>query len=254
MSQDITEAPAVSADSQEIRRLHVRLSTASRSPAPVEDSELAAVDFSVLDVLVGTVRSDEQFDWCIQSRSYYIPAKTVTPDDLPVSVIALYEDGLTRCAGIKRYGEILDTRVVSRADIPVPMSRHNPDEAYYLFTVRDWDYLKQPIAILDTARGKPMFTNRFLLTHSRRSYQLVGIRSPEEYRLCQLLCKLEEDAATEKTLFRRVGESHLMTLSEGWVRLLDAGGHSLCAFPVGMLESAPAQALHRVARGLGLRD
>ena len=91
------------------------------APLPCEDSELAAVDFTRMDVLIGTVRSDEQFDYCMESRSYYVPAKTVTPADLPVTVIALYEEGLTRRAGIKRYGRVTDTRVVKRSDIPVPM-------------------------------------------------------------------------------------------------------------------------------------
>ena len=57
-------------------------------PALCSDEELAAVDFSLLNVLIGTVRSDAQFEYCKASNSYYIPAKTVAPADLPVSLIA----------------------------------------------------------------------------------------------------------------------------------------------------------------------
>ncbi len=220
------------------------------APIPCEDGELGAVDFTRMDVLIGTVRSDEQFDYCMESRSYYIPAKTVTPADLPVTVIALYEEGLTRRGGIKRYGRVTDTRVVKRSDIPVPMSRPNPDEAYYLFSVADWVYLEHPIAIQDTARGKPMFTNDFLLTHCRRSYQLVAIRSPEAYRLCALLCSLAE-ADTAAPIFRRVGERHLLTLTDGILRLLNAEGGCLYTCSVGMLTKEPAEVLRRVERALG---
>ncbi len=246
---EASNAPTVS----ETERLTALLSEAPAVPAPCEDGELAAVDFSRLDVLIGTVRSDGQFDYCVESHTYYVPARTVTPEDLPVAVIALYEEGLNRKAGIKRYGEVTETHVVKRKDIPVLMSRNNPDETYYLFTVKSWRYLETPIAIQDTARGKPLFTNTFLLNHCRRSYQLAAIRSPEEYRLCQLLCGLCGDAAEGKPLFRRVGEYHLIAVAEGQLRLLDAGGHCLFACPVGMTETAPAEVLRGVARGLGLR-
>ena len=220
------------------------------APVPCEDNELAAVDFTRLDVLIGTLRSDGQFDYCMAEKAYYVPAKTITSADLPVSVIALYEEGLTRRAGIKRYGRVTDTRVVKRSDIPVPMSRQNPDEAYYLFFVADWVYLEHPIAIQDTARGKPMFTGEFLLTHCRRSYQLLAIRSPEAYRLCELLCHLAE-TASDKPVFRRVGEHHLITLTEGRMRLLNAEGVCLYACPARWLSDSPAEVLRGVVKALG---
>lgn len=248
MTDTQTTAPTEGAD-QETLRLAALLES-DPAPIPCGDGELGAVDFTRMDVLIGTVRSDEQFDYCMESRSYYVPAKTVTPADLPVTVIALYEEGLTRRGGIKRYGRVTDTRVVKRSDIPVPMSRPNPDEAYYLFSVADWVYLEHPIAIQDTARGKPMFTNEFLLTHCRRSYQLLVIRSPEAYRLCALLCSLAE-ADTAAPIFRRVGERHLLTLTDGILRLLNAEGGCLYTCSVGMLTKEPAEVLRRVERALG---
>lgn len=221
------------------------------APLPCADGELGAVDFSRLDVLVGTVRSDAQFDYCMEAKTYYVPAKTVTADDLLPSVIALYEEGLTRKSGIKRYGRITETRVVKRADIPVPMSRPNPEEAYYLFSVADWVYLDQPIAIQDTDRGRPMFTGEFLLTHCRRSYQLLTIRSPETYRLCELLCHLTAEIG-DKPIFRRIGERHLITVTDGRLRLLTAEGGCLYTCPAAMLTDSPAETLRRVAGALGV--
>jgi hypothetical protein len=215
------------------------------------DEELKAVDFSRLDVLVGTVRSDGQMDYCLEAGVYYVPAKTVSTEVLPVGVIALYEEGLTRPAGIRRYGRVTETRVVRRSDIPVPMSRPNPEEAYYLFSVAGWETLDAPIAIEGTSRGKPMLTNEFLLTHCRRSYQLLVIRSPEEYRLCELLCRLGE-AAADKPVFRRVGERHIVTLADGRIRLLDASGHVLLDRPASALRTDPADLLRRAAGALGL--
>ena len=241
--------PVTDADAETLR-LSALLS-GSPIPMPCTDDELAAVDFSRLDVLIGTVRSDAQFDYCMSSNTYYIPAKTVTPDDLLPTTIALYEEGLTRRPGIKRYGRVTDTRVVKRSDIPVPMSRPNPDEAYYLFSVDGWTYLEHPIAIRDTVRGKPMFTSEFLLTHCRRSYQLLLIHSPEAYKLCRLLCDLSEVEGSTP-VFRRVGERHLISLSDGRFRLLDAAGHALVDIPTTALQASPAEVLRRVIGALGV--
>ena len=253
MAEDERMTPAEGADGsvdEEALRLASLLSDAP-TPLPCTDEELAAVDFSRLDVLIGTVRSDGQFDYCIKTRTYYIPAKTVTPADLLPTVIALYEEGLTRKAGIKRYGRVTDTRVVKRSEIPVPMSRKNPEEAYYLFSVADWVCLEHPIAIQDTARGKPMFTSEFLLTHCHRSYQLLSIRSPETYRLCELLCHLASEIG-DKPVFRRIGERHLITVADGRLRLLTAEGDCLYTCPAAMLTKSPAEVLRRVARALGV--
>ncbi|MBR5124716.1 MAG: hypothetical protein IKU90_06260 [Clostridia bacterium] len=249
---DINEtltAPVTEADSETLRL--AALLSDSPVPVPCTDDELADVDFSLLNVLIGTVRSDAQFDYCLSSNTYYIPAKTVTPNDLLPTTIALYEEGLTRRSGIKRYGRVTETRVVKRSDIPVPMSRPNPDEAYYLFSVDGWTYLEHPIAIQDTARGKPMFTSEFLLTHCRRSYQLLLIRSPEAYKLCRLLCDLSETEGSTP-VFRRVGERHLISLSDGRFRLLDAAGHNLVDFPAAALGASPAEVLRGVCKALGV--
>ena len=221
------------------------------APLPCTDEELGGVNLSRLDVLVGTVRSDAQFDYCMETKSYYIPAKTVTADKLLPSVIALYEEGLSRMTGIKRFGRITETRVVRREEIPVPTSRPNPEEAYYLFSVADWVYLEHPIAIQDTARGKPMFTSEFLLTHCHRSYQLLVIRSPEAYRLCEMLCHMTAEIG-DKPVFRRIGERHIVTVTDGRLRLLTAEGDCLYTCSAVLLIKSPAEVLRRVAKALGV--
>lgn len=224
-------------------------------PADCTDTELAAVDFSRRDVLIGTVRSDAQFDYTIASLSYYAPVRTIPPHDLPVRMVALYEKGLTRLQGIKRCGEVTDIRVVKRMDIPVPMSRSNGEEAYYLFTVKSWNHLENPIDIAGTSRGRPAFTSEFLLTHARLSYQLVGITSAAEYRLTQVLCRIHTDAAYKpaREIFYRVGESHIISVAEGILSLIHARGEILFRCPLQAMDTEPAEVLRQLSERLGLR-
>ena len=234
--------------------LSERLKHPSPVPADCTDEELADADLTRRDVLIGTVRSDAQFDYTLASLSYYAPVRAIPPSGLPVRLVALYEEGLTRLAGIKRYGEITDIRVVKREDIPVPMTRPNGEEAYYLFTVKSWEYLDHPIAIEGTSRGRPAFTTEFLLIHARRSYQLVCIHSPAEYRLVQALCKLCEEAK-EGSLpaFRRIGESHVLGAAEGVLSLLHARGEVLFRCPLQAMQTEPAEVVNRLAVLLGMR-
>lgn len=67
------------------------------------------------------------------------------------------------------------------------MSRNNADETYYYFTVRSWQPLDKTIAIKDSSKGKPRFTNKLLLDTCTQSYQLFEITTEEEYRLMQEL-------------------------------------------------------------------
>lgn len=241
--------------SEAVDALTSRLKDPSSVPANCTDEELAAVDFSRRDVLIGTVRSDAQFDYTLASLSYYAPVKTVPPHDLPVRMVALYEEGLTRRPGIKRYGEVTDIRVVKRSDIPVPMSRSNGEEAYYLFSVKSWEYLDHPIGIVGTSRGRPAFTSEFLLTHARRSYQLVSITSAAEYRLTQVLCLAYLEATETPAIetFRRVGDSHVISIGGGMLSLFHARGEVLFRSPLRAMESEPAEVLGNLARALGLR-
>ena len=262
MNDSIPEIPAEAVPPEQL--LAERLRNTSSVPAPCTDEELAAADFSRRDVLIGTVRSDAQFDYTLASLSYYAPVKAIRPSDLPVRLVALYEEGLTRRPGIKRYGEVLDTRVVKREEIPVPMTRANGEEAYYLFTVRAWVYLEHPLAIEGTARGKPSFTTEFLLTHARRSYQLVCIRSAAEYRLVSALCALcepplhEGDSSdvgtTAPPVFRRIGEQYLLGAAEGMLSLIHARGEVLLRLPLRAMQTEPAMVVDRLAAELGLRD
>lgn len=224
------------------------------TPADCPDELLASVDFSRRDVLIGTVRSQQQLDYSLASLSYYAPVRTIAPENLPISRIAIYEEGLSRPAVIARHGSVTDIRVVKRKDISVPLSRPNGEEAYYLFSVSAWETLPCPIGIEGTSRGRPAFTTEFLLTHARRSYQLVSIRNAAEYRLTAALCRLCEEAANGKApVFRRIGDSHVLGAAENTLSLLHARGEVLFRCSLQAMHTQPADVIHRLAVLLGLR-
>lgn len=254
IAEEAVSAAVSAAVTDKEEELSRRLTDPCSAPADCDGDTLASVDFSRRDVLIGTVRSDAQFDYTLASLSYYAPVKTVPPCELPVRLIALYEEGISRRAGIKRYGEVTEIRVVKRAEIPVPLSRSNEEEAYYLFAVRSWEYLEHPIGITGTSRGRPAFTSEFLLTHARRSYQLVSITSAAEYRLTRILCRICDGTARgEGEAVFRVGEGHILCAAEGVLSLMRTRGEVLYRCPLQAMETRPAEVVERMAAALGLR-
>ena len=196
-------------------------------PRGIEE-KLAKVDWSVKDVMVGTVRSEEQLQFNLERKGYYVPEKYITDDMLPVRYIALYEQEIGGEPGIKRYGEVLTARKIKRGKIPVSLSRNNPDELYYYFTVRSWETLDKTIEIKDSNRGKPMFTNKFLLDNCTKSYQLFAISSEEEYRLMVEINKAFDDIdaaqQSDNTTAYRINDKNTVFVSEGnFVITNDAG-------------------------------
>ena len=152
-------------------------------PRGIEE-KLSKVDWSHKDVMVGTVRTAKQLAYSKDKNAYYAPAKYISDDKLPIRYIALYEHNIGTESGIKTYGEVLTTRKVRRSQIPVSMRNGaDPDEVYYYFTVRNWGNLANRIELQDSQRGKPHFTNKFLLDNCTKSYQLFSISSEEDYRL-----------------------------------------------------------------------
>lgn len=164
----------------------------SSLPRGIEE-RLSEIDWSTKDVMVGTVRSREQLEFNLSHRGYYVPEKHLSEEQLPIGYIALHEEHLGQEAGIRRVGQVLTVQKIKRGRIPVSMRPGaDPNEIYYYFTVRSWELLPHTIAIADSFRGKPQFTNHFLLEHCTKSYQLFSVSSQEEYRLLMELSKLAD--------------------------------------------------------------
>ena len=219
-------------------------------PRGIEE-KLAKVDWSVRDVMVGTVRTEEQLTFNIEKRGYYAPARFISEDQLPVKYIALHEEDIGDVSGIKRYGEVLTTQKLRRGRIPVTMRKGaDPNEQYYYVTVREWIELPETIAIQDSFRGKPQFTNQFLLDHCNKSYQLFAISSEEEYRLMSEINKafmnLEASTAADNTAVYRINDQHSVIVADGFFTITTDSGEVLDRIAVSDFSRSPRAGFRRI--------
>ena len=153
-----------------------------RTTLPVGiEAKLARVDWSVRDVLIGTLSSREQLDVCLEHRFYHIPARRIQEADFPIHYVAMYQSGkkFGAGAGIYYYGEVTHCVPLNRSQISeLPK---DSDELYYRFEIKEWKKLSKPIAAKEIGFVSYL-TNLFLLEHSTEIPEL-WIRSEEEYRL-----------------------------------------------------------------------
>ena len=145
------------------------------------EAKLAKVDWSVRDVLIGTLSKKEQLDVCLNHRFYHVPTSRIKESDFPIRYIAIYQSKTLfgADAGIQYYGEVTKCIPVRRCDIKEsPSTKTDP---YYRLEVKEWKKLSKPIAAKERAYTTS-FTNLFLLEHSAEMPEL-WLRSEEEYRL-----------------------------------------------------------------------
>ena len=224
-------------------------------PRGIEE-KLAKVDWSVKDVMVGTVRTAEQLQFNIEKQGYYVPAKHITDKQLPIRYIALHEEGLGNESGIRRFGEVLTAQKIKRGRIPVTMRPGaNPEEIYYYFMVREWIKLPQTIAIKDSFRGKPQFTNKFLLDHCTKSYQLFAISSEEEYRLMVEINKafdnLSATTADDSTAVYRINDQRAVIVADGYFTITNDAGDILDKISVSSFAKSPRTGFRKIKNAIG---
>lgn len=197
-------------------------------PRGIEE-KLATVDWDKRDVLIGTFRSEEQFQICYDKKFYYVPAKRISESRLPIHYVALYQTNKMFGEGngqIRFYGEAVRVELMKRADIKeVPVNRKNGDEQYYRITVREWKDIaetnesKKPI--LPKESGFVVdFTNLFLLEHSEWVSEL-RLKSEAEYRFYTELKRSAKAAeiAEDETVGFVMGDSRFV-FSEGEILAL----------------------------------
>ena len=216
------------------------------------EEELAKTDWSVYDVLVGSVRSLQQLKYCLETKHYYVPEKYISESNLPVKYIALYEDQIGTQPGIKYVGEVILSTKVKRKRIPLP-SYSRPNAIYYYFKVRKWFKLPEIIAIQDTDRT-PRFTNRFLLKHCRESYQLFHIRSEAEYRLLMALraafTKIAADASQTDEAVYKVDDFYSVGTSGKMLYVTDREGNKIAEVLAEQFAKSPKIAFLKVKKSL----
>jgi hypothetical protein len=192
----------------------------------------------------------------MEHKGYYVPARFVSDKHLPIRYIALYEQDLDSEDGIRVYGEVLTAMKMRRRMIPVTMRMNgDPEEVYYYFTVRKWEPLPQPILIQDSRRGRPQFTNKFLLDHCTKSYQLFSISSEEEYRLMVEINKafdhLRADIGEDNTAVYRINDKHSVIVSEGYFTITNDNGDILDRISVSSFTLSPRAGFGRIKRIIG---
>lgn len=163
-------------------------------PSDVEQA-LKAVDWSVRDVLVGSLGSVEQLKDNLARRYYFVPAANVYQDASHIRYIALYQslNMFGDNCGIQYYGEVTQMKRVRRKSIPFPIRRNNGEEWYYAFYVKKWYNLPNAIYVKDEGVYKPKYTNIFLLHNCEQSYELFSVRSEEQFRLLCALKQMQDD-------------------------------------------------------------
>lgn len=220
-------------------------------PRGIEE-RLAKVDWSEKDVMVGTVRSEEQLNFNLQNNGYYVPEKYITKDMLPIRYIALHEQNIGSEPGIKRYGEVLTVRKIKRGRIPVPMSRNNSEEIYYYFNIRNWESLDKIIEIKDSNRGKPQFTNKFLLDNCTKSYQLFAISSEEEYRLMIEINKafenLDASQKSDNTAVYRINDKNTVYVYDGNFVITNDSGEIIDTISISSFAKKPREGFNKIKK------
>ena len=214
---------------------------------PSIDEQMDALDWSRRHVMVGTVRSKEQLDYCLKEKCYYVPDRFVPVTlDGEFVYIALHEEGLDGEPCIRYYGKLASACQVRRKEIDVPMSRDNGDELYLMIHIKEWLTLDHPIPIHDSYKGRPRYTNLFLLQHCNRSYQLFSIRSAEDYRMCATLIKAYNHRYEAANLHIIGGRLILRTEGEDFV-VMNPSGRIIDRFSVSLYETHPASVVFRLA-------
>lgn len=206
-------------------------------PASLEKA-LSEVDWSRREVLVGSLGSREQFRDNLKRNYYYVPAKYLDQDQLPIGYVALYQSAnlFGRDAGVRYYGEVTETRHLLRREIKFRSRWRRDDETYYAFRIKEWRQLPRVIEVKDEGVYAPRLTNLFLLHHATQSYELFHVGSAEQYRLLYLLGRIcataAKNPANEQTLLCRLDARVTLSLQNGILDVLNQDGKTILNAPI----------------------
>lgn len=157
------------------------------------DAKLAKIDWSIRDVLIGTLSRQGQLDICLKYNFYHIPVSKLKASDFPIRYVAIYQSKslFGSNAGIRYYGEVTKCVPMRRSEIrEIPSKK---DDLYYRFEIKEWKRLTRPI-LAKEMRFVRHFTNLFLLEHSTEMPEL-WIKSEEEYRFYSELKRATNDVS-----------------------------------------------------------
>ena len=209
------------------------------------EERLKAADFSRKNVMVGTVRTEEQLRYCLEQNKYYAPAKFFLDAPFPLDRIALHEEEIGTQPGIRWIGQIKSVELIERQKIPVSMRPDaEPDESYYHFTVESWQQRRPAITILGSRRGRPRFTTEFLLDSCTKSYQLFAVQGESDYRLMCIIDKVHEQLCADHALSHayRLSKTYILMAKDGNLLVVNSGGWVQAKIPFSSFAADPAGA------------
>ena len=221
----------------EEKTLEENSSYASSSVKLMEKTEVAIKE---RNVMIGTVRTPEQYKFNLENNCYYTPARFVSRDNMPLKKVVIYESDKNGKPVIMRFGNVKNAKLVNRSTIPVPSGRKNGDEKYWYFELDGWKQLENPVIVKDTYRGKPLYTNSFLLENCDYSYQLVSVNSSDEYTLSKAVENLLESSDNNLSP-HKITDNCKLSFENGYLIIKNNRGDSLCKMPAYLYKRRPKQ-------------
>lgn len=226
-------------------------SAAPLPPLGAETEEaLARVNWSQWNVLVGSLTTAAQLEYNLQGNYYHVPACYVPEEALPVRYVAIYQSLhlFGDAGGIRWYGEVEAVERMERRKVPLPVNRSNEGELYYVFRIKQWRTLPNPIAIREEWVSEPRFTNFFLLEHAAQSFELFAVQSEQDFRLTKLLCELQENENASAAY--RVSENRTLLRNRNGFTVTDPQGKLLEQISLDDFRESPVGGLWRIKRAL----
>ena len=142
-------------------------------------------DIENRNVLIGTVRSREQFAINIHKRFYHIPYSKLI-DYKDVEYVALYQSKNLFSesedqTGVHKIAKVIDAKVVKRSEIhEIPTKRG--DDLYVRFDLEEFKTLPNPIKVRERFDKVYVKTSLYLLDNCRYAHELY-IKTCDEYIL-----------------------------------------------------------------------
>lgn len=194
-------------------------------------------------VLIGSVRSELQYEYCAAKHFYFAPAIRLTEVEMPVAYVAMYHCVSAGVMGIDGYARVKRTRLVRRKDIPYPMTRNNFDEEYYRFDLDRTVKLKEPIVYRDETVYGPRETTLGRLLDSKETYELFLIETEEDRELDRNLRSAAESYANapEAEPSFIINEYFTAKLADGHINLLNRRGTVVTKYSIDSYTEHPGE-------------
>lgn len=174
-------------------------SSFERASLPVGVTErLQKADLKKRNVLVGLCISQDHYQFCMNHKIYYWPAKDIDAKRFPIEYIAIYQTkgvfgdsnvGIKQYGAVRYYEKMSGRQLRKRYTDKVPITSKQKNELFYVFDLAGpWEGLDRTIVSDDVVRHH-FYTNIDLLRCSRTRKEL-SMTSLEQLRLYTELQRL----------------------------------------------------------------